>query len=188
MGIYKFCSIRFNSTDQFRKFSRFNSTQFINSKKTCPVQLISTHELSWVELNWPFFKWSCPALVCSCLATIDRCFPTCFRVHWQQWCNIKPAQRHIIRVMIFRILHGITYLVFLDHILSSSTNKVSCTNTNYIFVQYLSFVILLVLIGYSPVVIRALFGWMTNRNVQQLAHCTVPLIRRELNKKLATMF
>jgi hypothetical protein len=90
--------------------------------------------------------------------------------------------------MIFRILYAIPYLVSLDHILSSSTNKVAWPNTNYIFVQYLTFVILLVLIGYVPVVIRASFGWMSNRNVQQLAHRTLRLVRHELDKQLTNMF
>jgi hypothetical protein len=122
------------------------------------------------------------SLVCLCLATMDQYFATCSRVHWQQWCNIKLAQRLVIVVIIFWLLHGIPNVVFYNHVVSSATNTVTCINTNYVFVQYRIFVILLVLIGYLPTMIAGLFGWMAYQNVQQLARRTVPLVRRELDQ------
>jgi hypothetical protein len=36
------------------------------------------------------------SFICLCLATIDQYFATCTRLRWQQWSNIKLAQRLII--------------------------------------------------------------------------------------------
>ncbi|CAF1476958.1 unnamed protein product [Adineta steineri] len=127
------------------------------------------------------------SLSCYCLATIDQYFATCTRLQWQLWCNIKLAIRIIIITVIIWILHGIPYVVFYDHVVSSTTNQTTCLNTNYIFDRYRAFVTLLLLIGYFPIMIAALFGSMAFRNVQQLAFRTVPLIRRELDKQLTNM-
>jgi len=118
---------------------------------------------------------------------MDQYFATCSRVHWQQWCNIKLAHRLVIVVIIFWLLHGIPNVVFYNHVVSSATNTVTCINTNYIFLQYRTFVIFLVLIGYLPTMIAGLFGWMAYQNVQQLARRAVPLVRRELDKQLTVM-
>jgi hypothetical protein len=127
------------------------------------------------------------SVTCLCLATIDQYFATCSRVRWQQLCNLKLAQRLIIVSIIIWSLHGIPYIVFYDHIVSPTTNQVTCTSTNYTFTVYRTFVTLLMLIGYVPAVIAASFGWMAYRNVQQLAYRTIPLVRRELDKQLTLM-
>jgi hypothetical protein len=127
------------------------------------------------------------SLTCFCLATIDQYFATCSRPRWQQFCNIKLAQRIIIISVIIWVLHGIPYLVYYDHITSPTTNKITCTNTNYIFEQYRIFGIILVLIGYLPIAIVALFGLMAYRNVRQIAYRTVPLVRRRLDKQITVM-
>jgi hypothetical protein len=64
---------------------------------------------------------------------------------------------------------------------------VTCIDTNNIFEQYRIFGIILVLIGYLPIIIVALFGLMAYRNVQQIAYRTVPLVRRRLDKQLTVM-
>jgi hypothetical protein len=127
------------------------------------------------------------SLTCLCLATIDQYFATCSRPYFQQLCNIKLAQRLIIISVIFWVLHGIPYLVFFNHVVSPTTNQVTCIDTNNIFEQYRIFGIILVLIGYLPIVIVALFGFMAYRNVQQIAYRTVPLVRRQLDKQLTVM-
>ncbi len=121
------------------------------------------------------------------MATIDQYFVTCSRPRWQQFCNIKLAQRIIIIGVIIWILHGIPFLVFYNYVASPTTNKITCTDTNYIFDQYRTFVIILTLIGYLPILIVALFGLMAYRNVQQIAYRTVPLVRRNLDKQLTVM-
>jgi len=127
------------------------------------------------------------SMTCFCLATIDQYFATCSRPRWQQLCNIKLAQRIIIISVIIWVLHGIPYLIYYDHIVSPTTNKITCTNTNYIFEQYRIFGIILILIGYLPIAIVALFGLMAYRNVRQIAYRTVPLVRRQLDKQITVM-
>jgi hypothetical protein len=122
------------------------------------------------------------------MATIDQYFATCSRPHWQQFCNIKFAQRIIIISVIIWMLHGIPYLFFYNHVVSPNTNNITCMNTNPIFEQYRIFFIILVLMGYLPIAIVALFGLMVYRNLQKLAYRTVPLVRRNLDKQLTVMF
>jgi hypothetical protein len=127
------------------------------------------------------------SMTCFCLATIDQYLATSPRPRWRQLCDIKLAQRLIIISVIIWILHGIPYLVFYNQVVSPTTNKITCMNTNPIFEQYRTFFVVLVLIGYLPIVIATLFGLMAYHNVQQIAYRTVPLVRRELDKQLTVM-
>jgi hypothetical protein len=127
------------------------------------------------------------SLTCLCLATIDQYLATCSRPRFQQLCNIKLAQRVVIISIIIWMLHEIPYLVFYNHVVSPTTNRLSCIDTNPVFEQYRIYFISLVLIGYLPVVIVALFGLMAYRNVQQIAYRTVPLVRRRLDKQLTVI-
>jgi hypothetical protein len=137
----------------------------------------------------PYFAQLClgSSLTCFCLATIDQYFATCFRPRWQQLCNIKLAHRLVIATTLFWMLHGITYLVYFDIIQSSTTNETTCTSTNLIFNAYRGYFFVLVLSGYLPIGIAALFGFLAYRNVQQLAYRAVPLVRRELEKQITVM-
>jgi hypothetical protein len=127
------------------------------------------------------------SMTCFCLATIDQYFATCSYPRFQQLCNIKLAQRIVIITIIFWVLHGIPFLVFFNHVASPTTNQVTCTNTNYTFEQYRIFFLILVVIGYLPIVTVALFGLMAYRNVKEIAYRTVPLVRRQLDKQITVM-
>jgi hypothetical protein len=127
------------------------------------------------------------SMTCLCLATIDQYLATCSRPRFQQLCNIKLAKRMVIISIIIWMLHEIPYLMFYNQVVSPTTNQLICTNTNPVFEQYRIFVIALVLIGYLPIIIVALFGLMAYRNVQQIAYRTVPLVRRRLDKQLTVM-
>ncbi len=48
-------------------------------------------------------------------------------------------------------------------------------------------VVILIFIGVLPISITVLFGLMAYHNIQQLAHYTIPLVRRELDKQLTIM-
>ncbi|CAF0893957.1 unnamed protein product [Rotaria sordida] len=121
------------------------------------------------------------------LATMDQYFATSFRRRWQEWSNIQVAHRLMAAFSIIWILHGIPYLVFFNQNISSATGKVICNSPNDIFAQYRFYFVTLVLTGFLPVVITILFGYLAYRNVQHLAHRTLPLVRRELDKQLTVM-
>ncbi|CAF3152164.1 unnamed protein product [Rotaria sp. Silwood2] len=121
------------------------------------------------------------------LATIDQYLVTCSRPSWQQWSNIKLAHRLSLAVIIFWILLGIPYMIYFNIIEQPTSYKIICTSTNAAFFQYHIYVYIICLAGVVPVTITVLFGCLAYRNVQQLAHRTVPLIRRELDKQLTTM-
>lgn len=124
---------------------------------------------------------------CLCLATIDQYFATCSRPRWQEWSNFKLARRLLAGTTLLWTVHTIPYVVFFDHVRSPSTNAVACVATNSGFVQYRAYFVVLILIGWLPVVITVVFGILAWRNVQQLTYRTVPLVRRELDKQLTTM-
>ncbi len=127
------------------------------------------------------------SLTCFCLATIDQYCATCSRPRFQQWCNIKLAQRLVIIFTIIWILHATPYLCLFYHVVSPVTGQVSCTMTNTIYIRYRAYVIVLILFGFLPASVTMLFGFMAYLNLQQLAHYTLPLVRRELDKQLTVM-
>jgi hypothetical protein len=136
-----------------------------------------------------YFSTSCItiALTCFCLATFDQYCATCSRPRFQQWCNIKLAQRLVIIFTIIWVLHATPYLFLFYHSVSPVTGQVSCTMTNTIYIQYRAYVNVLILFGFLPVCIVMLFGCMAYINEHQLAHYTLPIVRRELDKQLTTM-
>jgi hypothetical protein len=127
------------------------------------------------------------SLTCFCLAAIDQYLATCSRPRWQQYCNIKLAQRVTIIAVTLWILNGIPFLALYYHVVLPITNKIVCNDTNYIFGQYRNYVVLLILYGYLPIATVSLFGSLAFHNIQQMAYRTVPLVRRELDKQLTIM-
>jgi hypothetical protein len=151
--------------------------------------------IDWAAMSLPFCKvrWTifqfCAIMsyTCLCLATIDQYFATCTRHRWQQWSNIKIAHRLMIICIIICIILMIPYPILVDHVPSRLSNSVVCATTNLIMSYYGNFFMALSLSGYVPDFITVLFGILAYHNVQQLAHRTVPLVRRELDKQLTIM-
>jgi len=127
------------------------------------------------------------SMTCFCFATIDQYWATCSYPRLQQWCNIKLARRLVIICIFMVNLHGIPYWFLFYHIQSPTTNKVMCVLTNPVYTEYRLYVNLFILSGFLPICIIILFGLMAYRNVQQIAHRTLPMVRRELDKQLTVM-
>jgi hypothetical protein len=91
-----------------------------------------------------FFSQSCTiiSLTCFCLATIDQYCATSSRPRLQRLCNIKLAKRLAIIFIFIWILHGIPYIIFLGHIVSPTTGKVTCMVTNFNYLQYRTYVVI----------------------------------------------
>jgi hypothetical protein len=106
-----------------------------------------------------YFNTICPLIswTCFCLATIDQYCATCSRPRFQQWCNIKLAQRLTITSIIIWILHTIPYVVLYYQVVSPITGIVSCTMTNTVYIGY---GIVFILVGFLPISISILFGLM----------------------------
>ena len=111
----------------------------------------------------------------------------CIYPRWQQWCNIKLAHRLVFIFVGFWILYNIPYLIYYNHVIIINTNKVTCQITNNIFNQYTAYGNIVILGKILPLFITFLFGFLAYRNVRQLSHRTVPLVRRELDKQLTIM-
>jgi hypothetical protein len=126
------------------------------------------------------------SMTCLCLAIIDQYLATSSRVRFRQWCNIKLAHRLTSIFVIIWILHGIPYVIFENHIISSLTNATICQVTNPIFSQYLIYGYNFTLVNLLPW-ITYVFGLMAYYNARHLIHRTVPLVRLQLDKQLTGM-
>jgi hypothetical protein len=133
-----------------------------------------------------FHTFTLCSMTCLCLAIIDQYFATSSRLRWQQWSNIKLAYRLTAIFCVIWILHGIPYLIFNNQIISLSTNQTQCLVTNDIFNQYMSYGYYITLTNLIPL-ITIVFGLLAFYNARHLAHRTVPLVRRELDKQLTVM-
>jgi hypothetical protein len=137
----------------------------------------------------PFSTQLCVLMsfTCMCFATIDQFLATAFNPRWRQWNNIKLAHYMVAGAVIFWILHGIPFLMYYNHTLSSTIGQSICLVTNPIFQNYSTYGFVLVLTNIVPMMIVILFGVLAYRNVQQIAYRAVPLVRRELDKQLTVM-
>jgi hypothetical protein len=145
------------------------------------------YSLFLCKIRYCFFSvFTLTSMTHLCLATIDQYFATSSYVRWQQWCNIKLAHRISSIFIIIWALQGIPYVVFLNQVFSPSTNTTVCLPTNDIFNQYLTYVLYFILLNLIPL-ITIIFGLMAYYNARHLAHRTVPLVRRELDKQLTVM-
>ncbi|CAF0785604.1 unnamed protein product [Adineta steineri] len=127
------------------------------------------------------------SMTCVCLAIIDQYLATASRAQWRQWCNMKVARRLVLLFVLIWIIHNIPYLIFYDHVISTTTGKVTCINTNTIFIQYNIYGTTLIIGKVIPISITFVFGVLAYHNVQQLGYRTVPLVRRELDKQLTVI-
>ena len=157
--------------------------------------IISGFGIDWTLISPLYckFRWFClqqcvlTSFTCTCLAALDQYMSTNARPLWRQWSNIKIAHRITITFIIVWLLHGISYLIFFDLLVSPSTGKTTCTSTSTTFRQYHVYGYLITLSGALPLITTAFFGSLAYNNVRQLSHRTVPLVRRELEKQLTQM-
>lgn len=124
---------------------------------------------------------------CMCLATIDQYLSTSLDPFWQQLSNIKITRILSVSFFIFWSLHGIPFVIYLNTVVSQTTNQMSCVYTNTAMAQYFNYGFLVTLAGFLPVVVTILFGFLAYRNVTQFDFRRVPLIRRELDRQLSVM-
>ena len=157
-----------------------------------PRILISGYDVDWT-ITSPFYckfryflyqTCSLISLTCICLATIDQYLATCSNVRWQQWSSLKVAHRLIAIFAILWSLHGIPYLIYFAQVYYPLTNTIVCGITNDLFFKYFAYGFLLILTGFLPIFITILFAILAFRNVKQLVHQAVPVVRRELEKQL----
>ncbi|CAF1135706.1 unnamed protein product [Adineta steineri] len=157
--------------------------------------VISGFSIDWTIMSRPYCKlriylfqtFSLITLTCMCLATIDQYFATCKRVRWQKWSNITTTRYLTAITIIFWSIFSILYPVYYDIVLSSTTNKLSCMNTNPTFDRYNTNFHQIIMQGFLPNFLTALFGILAYYNTKNIAYRIVPLVRRELDKQLTSM-
>ena len=157
--------------------------------------VIAAFEIDWGTTSTSLCKfqtyltqWSTlTSLTCLCLATIDQYLATNRRVHWQEFSNIKLTHRLAASTIIFWSIYSILYAVFYEIITLNTENTALCTTSNDIFYQYTIYFNELVLTGFLPNGLTALFAYLLYRNLKTITYRTIPLVRRELDKQFSNM-
>ncbi|CAF1522942.1 unnamed protein product [Adineta steineri] len=127
------------------------------------------------------------SMTCICLAIIDQYLITCSRQRWQQWSNMTIARCLSAIFILIWILHTIPYLIYYNHVISNTTSKVTCIVTNNTFQQYVTFGLIFIIGKLLPICMTFLFGILAYRNLRQMSHRALPIVRRELDKQLTVM-
>ncbi|CAF4230811.1 unnamed protein product [Adineta steineri] len=118
--------------------------------------------ISWCKIRWFIvYTFGLSTLTFSSLATIDQYFVTSQSAYLRRLSNIKWAHRITIIVIIIWCLHNILLLLFY----SIPSGTMACTITNSIFAAYIP-PFYLIFVCTLPVIIMALFGYLSYRNIQ----------------------
>ena len=157
--------------------------------------LMNATGIDWTESSLIFCKFRYTAFqacgiiapTCLCLVTIDQFLATSTRPRWQQWSNVKIARRLSLACIVFWLLYGIPYVIYYSPNVSPTSRLASCTINNVIYSKYFSYVHSLIFMCAIPLFITIIFGFLAYRNVRQLAHQTVPLVRRRHEVQLTVM-
>lgn len=157
--------------------------------------LVYINQYDFADISLPYckvrlyFSHVCVmiSLTCFCLATIDQFCGTSSYQKLRQTCRIKIAAILVSFFSLFWILHGIPYIILSYHSQSSNTSAKKCVMTNIIYVQYRTYIYLLILNGCLPLSIIITFGIMSWCNIRNMLYYTVPLVRREFDKQITRM-
>ncbi|CAF3491420.1 unnamed protein product [Rotaria socialis] len=157
--------------------------------------MISGFKLDWTlispvycKLRWYGLQFGVlTSFTCTCLAAIDQYMCTNARLEWRQWSTTNVAHRLILIMTIAWLLHGVPYLIYFNLVQAPITGGISCASDNLAFQQYHTYGYLIILAGVIPLIITCIFGLLARNNVHQLAHRTVPLVQRSLDKQLTNM-
>lgn len=139
------------------------------------------------------FRWYCInvcaliSFTCISLATIDQFFATSAKPYWHHFCNIRLSRSLCVFFICLWLICESPTLIFYHHDISTTTEFVSCVATNVNYRRYITYGLLLILTGILPIIITIIFGLLAYRQVRQISHRTVPLVRRELDKQLTVM-
>lgn len=137
--------------------------------------------------NYLFQLCAITSPVCLCLATIDQFLATCSRPQWQQRSNTKVAHRLSIIAILFWILYCLIFLINYNLVTTAQTGRTTCIITDSIFAGYYNDFHVPVLMCTIPLSITILFGLLSYHNIRQIAHRTVPLVRRRHEVQLTVM-
>ncbi|CAF3338032.1 unnamed protein product [Rotaria socialis] len=92
-----------------------------------------------------------------CLLPIDQYLPTCARIQWRQWSNIKTAHHLTILFIIGWLLHGILYLIYFDLAPSPGMDETSCASNSVAFRQYHTYDCIINLTCILPIFVSVFF-------------------------------
>ncbi|UJR32466.1 hypothetical protein I4U23_019928 [Adineta vaga] len=124
---------------------------------------------------------------CLCLAVIDQYLATSASPRWQRWPSIKIAHRLTIVAFFIWIGYNIPALIYNDYIVSATTRKPVCIITNIPYSQFNNYINRFAFGKLLPICVTCIFGILAFRNVKQMGHRALPVIRRALDQQLTVM-
>ena len=122
------------------------------------------------------------SLTTVCFSSIDQYLSTNHRYDLRQSSTLKLAQRLTLINVCIWTLHSIPFGIFYEIQLSTG-----CTITNKSFRLYFSFVYLVILNGFLPLIVSAVFSALSYRNVRRIIRRQIPIVRRKFDQQLTAM-
>jgi hypothetical protein len=134
---------------------------------------------AWCKARYFFISTlSVVSFTCSCLATIDQFLATSQSAYLRRYSKIELAHRIVLIVIVVWYLQGIPSILFFN--ISPIINI--CVYTNSGFAVYVT-IYLLVLLCVIPVLVMAIFGCLTYRNIR----LTIALAEQHADRQLTRM-
>ena len=123
---------------------------------------------------------------CLCLVTIDQFL--CLSARWRFFSQRQVAWRLTGLAALLWLFHGIPVMTFFDIVLPAETSTSGvCLIINENFSAYFYRVYLPFLLGFVPLGIRIVFGFLAFIRVRRLPYREVSIIRSERDKQLTAM-
>lgn len=123
-----------------------------------------------------------PGFYMICMSAIDQFFSTNYRFYQRQTCTMKLARILIFSIICFWIVHAIVFVLTLQ-----VQPPFGCIISNYVWLQYCTYVFYPILTGILPVVIAAFFSILAFQNVRRIVRRQIPIVRRRLDKQMTTL-
>ena len=117
-----------------------------------------------------------------CFAAADQFFSTNYLLNLRQMCTLKLARCLTITFGCLWIVHSIVFGWFFD-----IQPSIGCVISNPIWLQYSTYFVYPLLIGFLPIIIASLFNIFAYRNVRRIVRRQLPIIRRRLDQQMTAM-
>jgi hypothetical protein len=114
-----------------------------------------------------FFVNTVPLISTSltCLTAITQFLVTSPLAHYRTKVSWRFVRWTILFTVLFWFLHGLPYVLLYTIRLSPTTNIPVCNSINFVLNQYTTWMTFNILIFIVPVLILAIFGYLTYRNI-----------------------
>ncbi|CAF1380569.1 unnamed protein product [Adineta steineri] len=117
-----------------------------------------------------------------CFSAVDQFFSTNYRYNLRQMCTLKLGRYFAFIFICFAVIHSIVFGFSYD-----IQPKFGCIISDYTWIQYSTFFLYPILVGFLPIVIASSFSILAYHNVRHIVRRQLPIVRRKLDKQITAM-